>query len=75
MKCAICGHGDVIDGAATATFDRGTTTVVIKAVPAGACNQCGETYFDEATTRQLMQIAEVAGKSGVEVEVRQFAAA
>jgi YgiT-type zinc finger domain-containing protein len=74
MKCIICRHGDVVSGTTTATFDRGATTVVIKAVPAGVCNQCGETYFDEGTTLQLMRITDAAARTGLDVEVRMFAA-
>ena len=75
MKCVICGHGDVLPGNATVTLVRGGTTVVIKSVPAGVCGNCGEEYIDEATTRRLIEVTDAAARSGVEVEVRQFAAA
>lgn len=75
MTCTICRHGDVVPRIATATLERGATTVVIKAVPAGVCDNCGEEYFDERTTRRLMEIADAAARTGVEVEVRPFVAA
>ena len=75
MKCAICGNGELLPGATTATFNRGTTTVVIKAVPANVCNECGEAYFDESISERLLQIVDAAARAGVEVEVRQFVAA
>lgn len=74
VKCAICKLGDVVAGVATVTLERGGTTVVIKAVPAGVCSDCGEKYVDEKTTRQLMEIADAAARNGVQVEVREFAA-
>ena len=73
VKCTICKLGDVVAGAATVTLERGGTTVVIKAVPAGVCKDCGEKYVDEKTTRQLMAIADAAARNGVQVEVREFA--
>jgi hypothetical protein len=57
------------------TLERGRTTVVIKAVPAGVCDNCGEEYVDETTIQKLMGIADAAARTGVQVEVRQFAAA
>lgn len=75
VKCTICKQGETIAGTATVTLERGSTTVVIKAVPADVCNNCGEEYVDETTTRQLMEIADAAARTGVQVEVREFAAA
>jgi len=72
---AICKSGDTVAGAATVTLERGETTVVIKAVPAAVCSNCGEAYVDEQTTRQLIELAAVAARTGAQVEVRQFAAA
>ena len=74
MKCAICKHGDVDRGTTTVTLERDATTIVIKGVPAQVCPNCGEQYVDEATTRNLLQAAEDAARSGVQVEIRQFAA-
>jgi hypothetical protein len=31
------------------------------------CNNCGEEYVGETTTRQLMEIADAAARTGVEV--------
>ena len=75
MTCAICRQGEVVAGTTTVTLERGGTTVVIKAVPASVCGNCGEEYVDEATTRKLMGIADAAARTGVQVEVRQFVAA
>ena len=75
MTCVICKEGEVVAGTTTVTLERGHTTVVIKSVPARVCMNCGEEYVDETTTRQLMTIADAAARTGVQVEVRQFAAA
>lgn len=75
MKCVICKHGEVVSGATTITLERGRTTLVIKGVPARVCQTCGEEYVDEATTRDLLDVVEAAERTGVQVEVRQFAAA
>lgn len=56
-------------------FERDNTTLVIKQVPADVCQICGEGYVDEETTDRLLQIAEAAVKSGVQVDVRQYVAA
>lgn len=74
MKCVICKHGETAAGTATVTLERGGTTIVFKDVPAQICGNCGEQYVDEAVTRQLLQQAQTAVDSGVQVDVRSFAA-
>ena len=75
MKCAICKHGEVEPGTTTVTLERGMTTLVVKGVPASVCQTCGEEYVDEGTARDLLDAAAAAERTGVQVEVRQFAAA
>ena len=74
MKCVVCKHGEVTMGTATVTLERGKTTLVIKGVPARVCTNCGEEYVDEETTRQLLETAETAARTGVQIEVREYAA-
>lgn len=75
MKCTICKHGETQAGAVTVTLERGNTTLVFKNVPAQVCENCGEAYVDAATTEHLLHAAEAAVSAGVQVEVRDFAAA
>lgn len=75
MRCVICKAGDVVRSVTSVTLERRETTVVIKAVPAGVCANCGEEYIDETTTAAVMLLAETAALTGAPVEVRQFAAA
>jgi hypothetical protein len=56
------------------TLERAGATLVIKSVPAQICDNCGEAYVDEEITRQLLGIAEEALRTGVQVDVREFAA-
>lgn len=74
MTCLICKNGETRDGRATVTLERGATTIVFKQVPARVCRTCGEVYLDEASSRKLLAEANAAASSGVEVEVRAFAA-
>ena len=75
MKCVVCKHGETHHGTATVTLERGTVTLVVKGVPALVCANCGEEYVDGPTSERLLQSAEEAARSGVQVDVRQFAAA
>ena len=74
MKCVICKHGTTARGETTVTLERGTTTLVIKGVPAEVCENCGEAYVDELTTAALLDEIKSAAELGVDVEVRRFAA-
>lgn len=74
MTCVICKHGQMIAGHATVTLERSGSTLVFKRVPAKVRENCGEFLLDEQTTRELLQRAENAVKTGVEVEVLNYAA-
>ncbi len=75
MKCVICKVGETRPGRATVTLERDGTTLVIKNVPADICANCGEEYVNAETTELLLRTAEEAVKSGVQVSVRDYAAA
>lgn len=62
-------------GHATTTFERGGATVVIRNVPAGVCQTCGEAYYSSETTACLIELAEAAQQSGVQLQLRDYAAA
>ena len=75
MRCVICKSGDILAGTTTLTVERGDMTLVLKGVPARVCSQCGEAYFDEATTQHIEDIVEKAQHTGVQVAVQDDAAA
>lgn len=74
MTCVICKHGGTAPGTTTVLLQRGETTVVIKGVPAEICDNCGEYYLSEETTRRVLALAEAAVAQGAEVEVLRYAA-
>lgn len=71
----ICQHGETDAGTTTVTLERGSLTLVIKGVPAEVCENCGEAYVDEDTTRKLLETAEIESKAGAQVEIREYKAA
>jgi YgiT-type zinc finger domain-containing protein len=75
MNCVVCKIGETRSGAVTVTLERGETTLVFKHVPAQVCENCGESYIEETTTKELLQLAEAAVANGVHVEVREFVSA
>lgn len=75
MKCVICKQGETSLAKATITLERGSTTIVIKGVPADVCANCGEEYVDQQTTSRLLKEADEAVRSGVQVDIRQYKAA
>jgi YgiT-type zinc finger domain-containing protein len=75
MKCMICKHGETKPGLTTVTLERDSLTLVVKAVPAQVCSNCGEAYVDEAITRRLLETAEAEAREGAQVEVREYKAA
>ncbi len=74
MKCVICKHGETRPGKTTVPLERGGATIGMKGVPVRICDNRGEAYVDEKTTRQLLGTAEEALRAGIQVDVREFAA-
>ena len=74
MKCAICKHGNTVEGRITIAMDKGETTLVFKEVPAQICNNCGEEYLSAEINKQLLKLANDAIKRGVSLELLKYAA-
>lgn len=74
MKCAICGE-TTEQGKITTILERGATMVVFRGVPASVCPQCGEEWIDDEIAADLEAVFEKQTEAGVQVEVREFAAA
>jgi len=72
MKCMICKHGETKQGTTTVTFEKGSSTIVFKEVPAQICDNCGEKYIDKATTKELLTKARSIVENGVEVDIRKY---
>jgi len=62
MTCFMC-KGTVQAGFSTFTADMGGCVVVIKNVPSGICEQCGETSYNDEVARQLENIVQNITKS------------
>ena len=75
MRCVICKQADVEAGTATVTLERGGVTLVVKHVSARVCPNCGEEYVDEGAAARLLVTIEQAERAGVQVDVREYAAA
>jgi len=74
VTCVLCRTGEIRLGTTTETYEIDGTVVVVRAVPAQVCQQCGESYTDEATTRRLEAIVEKARRAGV-VVIQEYKAA
>ena len=68
----ICKHGETKKGTTTVTLEKGGSTIVFKEVPAQICDNCGEKYIDESTTKELLNKAREIVKNGVEVDIRKY---
>ena len=74
MNCPTCKNGETAEGLVTVTLTRGETTVLIKAVPAEVCGNCGEYYLDQAAAQRVYEQADAAVARHAEVEILRYAA-
>ena len=70
----ICKNAETEAGTITVTLERDALTLVIKAVPAAVCPNCGEAYVDDEIAGRLLETAEELHRSGAQIDVREFAA-
>ena len=75
MTCVVCKKGKTEKGKATVTLEVGSTTLVVKQVPADVCQNCGEEYVNETVTKELLRQAKEAATGGIQVDVREYVAA
>ena len=75
MKCVVCKQGETEPGKATLTLERDGVTLSVKGIPAQVCRNCREEHVDAQATEKLLRMAEEAARSGVQLEIRTYAAA
>ena len=75
MRCLICRQSDTQAGITTVTLSRGDLVMVVKAVPARVCPNCGEEYLDETVAARLEETPEEMARAGALVDVREYRAA
>ena len=74
MKCSICKTGKTRPGETDVVLQRAGATIVLKAVPADICDNCGEYYLEQDVASRTYVLADAAVKHGAEVEIMRFAA-
>ena len=70
-QCPLCG-GAKSPGTTTYSVDTGEGIVVVRAVPAQICSQCGEEWIAAQTAHVLEEIVNEAKKRHHQVEVLAF---
>jgi YgiT-type zinc finger domain-containing protein len=75
MKCVICKTGTTEKGKTNTMLEREGHFIIIKDITADICTQCGEAYFDEKTTSELLRTTNDAFDKGAELEIIKMKAA
>ena len=65
MKCIQC-QGEMKKGSTPFHVDRKGCHILLDAIPAGVCEQCGESYFEESEVDAIQDfVRTVEQKAGV----------
>jgi YgiT-type zinc finger domain-containing protein len=75
MTCVICKHGNTRAETTRVALERDNTVLVVRRVPAQVCESCGEAYVDANAVDRLRRMLDEATGAGIQVEVREYAAA
>jgi len=71
QRCPLCGGG-VEAGETVFAVELGFGVVVVRHVPAGVCQRCGESWIEDHTAANLERIVETARRERSEVEVLAY---
>lgn len=72
MKCLICKNGNTLNQTTTVTLELGGRTFIFKKVPARVCENCGEQYVEEETSRRLLTLVSEVEKAGLEFTIAKY---
>jgi YgiT-type zinc finger domain-containing protein len=75
VTCVSCKSGEPAPGTTTVTVTKDGTIVIVSGAPAEICSQCGERYYDQATTERLLAMVKEAVRPGIKLELREYIAA
>jgi YgiT-type zinc finger domain-containing protein len=68
----MCLADTLREGTTTLTLERGEATVVLKEVPAGVCDVCGEAFAEEEVSTAARERAEEAIEAGAWFDARRW---
>lgn len=72
MKCVFCPFGETRPGTSSITLEREGTIIVVQEVPGEVCDTCGEAYYSDETTDELLKQAEQAYQDGRAIKNRHL---
>lgn len=71
MKCFKC-NGELIEKNVNYVVNLENTIIIIKAVPAKVCSECGEQYFDDKTSENIEKIVNQLKLLSTEISVVNY---
>ncbi|MFA7419082.1 MAG: type II toxin-antitoxin system MqsA family antitoxin [Melioribacteraceae bacterium] len=74
MKCSICKNGETEKKAASISINKGDSFFIYKNVPAEVCTNCGEQFFDESVTTNILLTASESAKKGTILDIKEYRA-
>lgn len=72
MICLICSQAELVDGLASALFERGEVKCTIRSIPAKVCPNCGDAVVVERVAQELLQEMEKLVRLGLMEETRDY---
>ena len=72
MICLICRQAELVDGLASALFERGEVKCTVTSIPAKVCPNCGDAVVEENVALELLQEMDDLVRSGLMEETRDY---
>ena len=72
MICLICSQAELVDGLASALFERGEVKCTVTSIPAKVCPNCGDAVVEENVALELLHEMDDLVRSGLMEETRDY---
>lgn len=69
MTCSICNVGECKPGITEELFNKKGKLIILKNLPSMICENCGAKFFNEETSKLILDNLKEAEKSNAELEI------
>jgi YgiT-type zinc finger domain-containing protein len=63
MTCPICNRAQTVHSVTTLVFQKDSSTIIVRDVPAEICNHCDESFLFENVSKKVLDLTR-NGKAG-----------
>ena len=72
MTCPICNHAQTVHGVTTLVFQKESSTIIVRDVPAEICTHCDESFLYEKVSNRVIDLTRKGKACGAAVKLFHY---